>query len=75
MMICKADFEELFPPRGQTRRTRANPGSVAEVHAQAGTSPRRDLARAHVALATLLAAATYGAAWSMVPPYSQMTDT
>jgi hypothetical protein len=60
MMICDADFDELFAPQDQVTQ----PARSAEIAPHAVIPPF--LVQPMVAQSALLAAAVYGATWSMV---------
>ncbi len=94
MMLCKADFDEIFDP-GQERTDAARPASgpahpdkacLARWEDDGGrvlpariaqrdqrSLPVSDQMRIGMALATMPAAAAYGAAWTMRSTYHQMT--
>ncbi|MDN5786593.1 hypothetical protein [Pseudorhodobacter sp.] len=72
MMICNADFDELFDPVDQSNR-RTGIGS-GEAEARVAVFPFNDpeATQANIAQSAMLAAAVMGAAWSMVETISRM---
>lgn len=78
MMICKADFDELFPSLQRYRRDHAP--CADDVQDAAPSRPDEsawevpDPVRAGFALAAMPAAAAYGAAWAMGGVYDRWAN-
>lgn len=70
MMICKADFEELFPAQFKSDKDAAKK-EARQANTQYGYD-MPGLARIGAMAATTPAAVAYGAAWSLLTGYGDM---